>query len=469
MTLNSRNIALQVLCRVERDRAYINIILDAELQKFSGLDQRDKGLATELSYGVVRRQKTLDWYLDQICKKPMQKTNLCLRSILRLGAYQLLMLDRIPPSAAINESVKLAEQYSRQIKLPAKIAKGVVNGILRQLQRSRAVLKKPDILRRQSARLATEHSFPEWLVKRWIQRLGTEGAEDACRVNNQATPLSLRVNSLKSSVIALQEQLSGQVETLQPLPSPLSGLVITGAPPLAELSCLSNGEATVQNAASMLIPFILDPHPGERILDVCAGSGIKTTQIAERMRNQGRITAVDLYEGKLRRLKKNCERWGVDIVQIFCGDMTTVREVPGFVHEGRQGFDRILVDAPCSGLGVLRKHPEAKWTRQEDDMREFQHLQLKILSNASNFLPPEGGTLVYSTCTTEPEENEDLLARFLRTAQGFHVESIHKYIPEDLRPYITAENYLRIDPPQGYFDGFFCARLSSKKEEKFPS
>ena len=198
MTPNSREIALQVLHRVERDRSYINIILDAELQKLPGLDQRDKGLATELIYGVVRRQKTLDWYLDQICKKPMQNTNPYLRAILRVGAYQLLMLDRIPPSAAINESVKLAGQYSRHMKLPPKTAKGVVNGILRQLHRSRETLKKPDILRRTAARLATEHSFPEWLVKRWIERLGPERTEEACRIHNHPAPLSLRVNRLKN-------------------------------------------------------------------------------------------------------------------------------------------------------------------------------------------------------------------------------------------------------------------------------
>lgn len=464
MMPNSRALALQVLCRVERDCSYINIILDAELQKLPQLDQRDRGLATELIYGVTRRKKTLDWYLDQICKKPMEKTNLYLRAILRLGTYQLLMLDRIPPSAAINESVKLAGQYSRQVKLPTKIAKGVVNGILRQLHRGRDTLKKPNILRKPVTRLSTEYSFPKWMVKRWLQRLGVEGAEKVCRINNQPAPLTLRINSLNTSIARLQEHLSTQVETLQPLPSPLPGIAITGAPPLAELSCLSDGEATIQNAASMLIPLILDPQPGEQILDTCAGSGIKTSQIAELMRNQGNITAADLYEGKLQRLQEHCERWGVSIVQSFCGDMATARDLPGFHQKDGQGFDRILVDAPCSGLGVLRKHPEAKWTRQENDIQELQHLQLKILTNAAGFLRSEGGILVYSTCTTEPEENEELLAQFLKTAPNFHVESIQAYVPEELRPCFTPEGYLRIEPPGEYFDGFFCARLSSKEE-----
>ena len=462
MTPNSREIALQVLCRIERDRSYITIALDTELQKFPTLDQRDKGLATELVYGTVRHQKTLDWYLDQFCKKPMQKTNLVLRAILRLGAYQLLMLDRIPPSAAINESVKLAARYRRQIKLPVKTAKGVVNGILRQLHRNRVTLKKPEILRRPSARLASEYSFPEWLVKRWIQRLGIEGAEEACRINNQPAPLCLRVNSLKISLDMLQEQLRAQTGTLQSLPSPLPGFAVSDAPPPTEIVCLSQAEAIVQNAASMLIPLILDPQPGEHILDVCAGSGVKTTQIAERMQNCGRITAVDLYEHKLQRLQETCERWGVDIVQSVCGDMTTIQELPGFDRDGKQSFERILVDAPCSGLGVLRKHPEAKWTRQESDIQDLQHLQLKILTNAVGFLPPEGGVVVYSTCTTEPEENEELLALFLRHAPNFHVEPIHEYIPKALQPWLTAEGYLRIHPPQTYFDGFFCARLSSR-------
>ena len=218
----------------------------------------------------------------------------------------------------------------------------------------------------------------------------------------------------------------------------------------------------MQNAASMLIPLILDPQPGEQILDVCAGAGIKTTQIGELMNNQGRITAVDLYEGKLQRLHENCEHWGVNIVQTFCADMTIVRDIPGVDDEGRYEFDRVLIDAPCSGLGVLRKHPEAKWTRQERDIHDLQRLQLTILDNASGFLSSNGGILVYSTCTTEPEENEDVLAQFLRTARNFQVDSIQEYIPEELHSCLTPEGFLRIDPPRKNFDGFFCARLSSK-------
>ncbi|PID57535.1 16S rRNA (cytosine(967)-C(5))-methyltransferase [candidate division KSB3 bacterium] len=463
MIASSREIALRVLCRVEGKQAYLGPALDAELQKVPELDRRDRGLAAELSYGVLRHRTRLDWYLDQLAKKPMQKANLYLRSLLRLGAYQLMLLDRIPASAAINESVDLAGKYSWKMKLPVRIAKGVVNGILRGLQRSEATLQKPESLSSVTARLAAVYSFPEWLVTRWVERLGRERATECCRINNLPSPLSLRVNSLKLSAEELREELRPQLDSLQRLPAPLHGFLISGAGPLRELSCLSNGSATVQNASSMLMPVLLDPQPGERVLDVCAGSGIKTTQIAELMRNQGRILAVDLYEAKLRRLHEQCERCGVSIAQSRCLDMTTVCGGADIDDTGGQGFDRVLVDAPCSGLGVLRQHPEAKWTRQERDIQALHELQFEILSRAARCLSSKGGVLVYSTCTTTPEENEKVLARFLQQMPNFSVEPVRDYLPDDLHNCLTPEGYLRIEPPRHCYDGFFCARLLSKQ------
>jgi len=447
---NSRELALQILFRIESGKAYIGVLLDTELGK-SSLDSRDKALTTELVYGIVRWRKTLDWYLDQVCKKPMRKTHPWLRHILRLGGYQLLFLDKIPPSAAVNESVKLAGKYSSKSKIPARSAKGFVNAALRQLQRSRNKLQSPDTLFDPVARLAITYSFPEWLIKRWVSRFGESGAENACHINNQPSPLIIRVNTLKTSLSELQHTLSSSVKSVTALPAAIPGFVLSGHPPISELPGYQNGYFTVQNAASILIALTLDPQPGEKILDACAGSGTKTTHIGELMKNRGEITAVDIHAGKLQRLRGNCQRLGITIVQTYHGDMTTSLDF--------QGFDRILVDAPCSGLGVLRKHPEAKWTKQESQILELQQLQVGLLLHAAKLLRP-GGILVYSTCTTEPEENEEVIKKFLQDMKSFQIETLNPYLPDTLQQYVTQEGFLRIDPPQQYFDGFFCARLS---------
>ncbi len=456
---NSRDLAVQILARIEAEQAYANIILDTELQKASLRDPRDKALTTEIVYGVLRWQKRLDWYLDQVCKKPMQQAPPWLRHILRVGSYQILMLDKIPPSAAINESVKLADKYRRKLKLPAHTAKGVVNGILRQLHRSLATLRAPETIPDKVTRLAVQSSYPEWLVKRWFQRLGEQDAEACCRIQNQPSHLMLRVNPFKTSCAALQKSLAEYAGNITPLPDPLNGLVLDGAPAFAELQCYQRGECTLQNAASMLVSQILDPKPRESILEACAGAGIKTTHIGELMENDGKITAVDIHENKLIRLQENCQRIGISIVRAYQGDMTTQLDLPAPHFQDGQGFDRILVDAPCSGLGVLRKHPEAKWTVEEHHIHPLQHLQLQILNQSVSLLNAQHGVLVYSTCTTEPEENEDVIAQFLQDHPGFEIESPQKYLPRELHACITSQGFLRIEPPHEYFDGFFCAKL----------
>lgn len=456
---NSRELAVHILARIEAEQAYANIVLDAELRKSSLRDPRDRALVTELVYGVLRWQKRLDWYLDQICKKPLQQSSPWLRHILRVGGYQVLMLDKIPPSAAINESVKLAEKYRKKLNLPANTAKGVVNGILRQLHRSLETLRRPETIPDVIPRLAAQYSYPEWMVTRWVQRLGEQGAETCCRIQNQPPLLMLRVNPLKTSRAALQESLSNYAGKITPLPDPLNGLVLAGAPALAELRWYQQGECTIQNAASMLISQILDPKPSENILEACAGVGIKTTHIGELMENRGKITAIDIHENKLGRLQENCQRTGISIVQPYRADMTMLLDLPASHFQKDRGFHRILVDAPCSGLGVLRKHPEAKWTVEESHIHSLQQLQLQLLNRSVSLLHLEHGVLVYSTCTTEPEENEEVITQFLQDHPGFQIESPQKYLPSELHACITAQGFLRIEPPQEYFDGFFCAKL----------
>lgn len=456
---NSRELAIYILSRLEASHAYLGILLDAELRK-SSLNPKDKSLVTELVYGVTRWRKTLDWYLDQVCKKPIDTAHPILRQILRSGAYQLLMLDRIPASAAINESVKLAGQYSQETGLPAKTAKGFVNGVLRQLDRMRQSLKSPDTLTDPVRRIAVAYSFPEWMIARWLTRLGEQATIETCRILNQPSRLTFRVNTLKTTLAEFSEALMSQHISVSPLPGNLPGVVVSGSAAVAEIRAYQQGHGTVQNASSMIITNILDPQPGEHILDMCAGSGTKTTHIAELMKNTGHITAADVYDVKLRQLQENCARLGVSIVRTYHGDMTTSVDLPSIDFHGKSGCDRILLDVPCSGCGVLRKYPEAKWTKQETDIAELQQLQARLLQRAASLLAPDGGVLVYSACTTEPEETTMLLQEFLRHTPHFRIESPVPFLPDMLQKYITPEGFLCIEPPQEHFDGFFCARLA---------
>jgi 16S rRNA (cytosine967-C5)-methyltransferase len=449
----SRSLVVRILARIETGKAYADAVLDAELRK-SGLERRDRALATELVYGVLRWRRTLDWYLDQVCRKPMRNTSPWLRRILRLGCYQLLFLDKIPPSAAINESVKLAGAYSRKIGLPAKTAKGFVNAALRQLDRTRSSLQTPDTLADPVARLATAYSYPDWMIQRWMTRLGEAETEAACQRHNTPPPLTVRVNSLTSSCAVLLPLLQQQVASVMPLPGRLPGLSLSGHPPLTELPGYDDGFWTVQNAASMLIPLIVGPQPGEAVLDACAGSGTKTTQLGELMQNQGQIIAIDQQAGKLRKLRENCQRLGITIVQTVCDDVTHFVTA----QSSSAGFDRILIDAPCSGFGVLRRHPDAKWTKQPGQIADLAGLQLRLLRQIAPALRP-GGVLVYSVCTTEPEETDGVVEQFLDSVQDFRVASPLASLPEEAHTFVSASGYLRIEPPQPLFDGFFCAKL----------
>ena len=466
MKTNSREFAFQMLTRIETDHAYANLLLDVELPNANFADPRDIAFATELVYGVARWQKRLDWFLDQVCKKPMAANEPPLRRILRMGAYQLLMLDRVPASAAINEAVNLAGKYHASIKLPEQVAKGVVNGSLRQLDRQRDRLRAPETADDPVTRIAAAHSFPEWLVARWIARIGEAQTEECCRMHNQPSSPTLRVNSLKTSVPEAIAELAAQGIAAERLPGNLPGVTFADAPPLHQLDGMRQGRWMTQNASSMVIAFALDPQPGEQILETCAGSGVKTTQIAELMQNRGKITAADAHQGKINRLRALCKRMGVMNVRPFCGEMTTVSDLPS---KPKDGYDRILVDAPCSGFGVLRKQPEAKWTRRPADIAELSGLQLRLLTHAATLLKRRGGVLVYSACTTEPEENEEVIAEFLRRVEGFRVESLLPHLPETLHLSVTADGFLRIEPPRPPFDGFFCARLVSAESSNMKS
>ncbi|MDH5642137.1 MAG: 16S rRNA (cytosine(967)-C(5))-methyltransferase RsmB [Nitrospira sp.] len=442
--------------------------LDDETEKRASefrLDARDRALAMELAYGVLRRLEFIDWRLAPILQKPLARLPIAIQMLARMGAYQLLYLDRIPASAAVNESVSLAKSYAARLK---RDWSGLVNAVLRNLIRiPEPALPDPAI--DPAHTFSIRYSVPLWLCQRWIERLGLTQAEAACRSASEVPALTLRVNRLR----ATREHVLDRCRQAGVVAAPSSispvGLVLEKSGSVTSLPGFPEGDFYVEDEAAQLIPPILDPQPGDLVLDACAAPGGKATHLAELMKNQGRIVAMDRHKARLDLLRDNCRRLGLTIVRAVTGDARRHEDLSWALRQvDRQqrssdavgsGFaDRILLDAPCSGLGVLRRHPEAKWQKHQDMFRRHHDLQIEILTAVSAVLRP-GGVLVYSTCSTEREETEDVVECFCRTHPGWARESVEPWLPSAALSCVTARGALSTMGNICGMDGFYAARL----------
>jgi 16S rRNA (cytosine967-C5)-methyltransferase len=379
-------------------------------------------------------------------KIPFEKIELGTLNILRLGLYQILFLSRTPSAAAVNESVELAK------RIRGKGGAGFVNAVLRSAIRQKDEIRHPDIVEDPALHISVAQSHPLWLVQRWIKEMGVEETLKICKFNNQISSLTLRTNTVKINQKDLIEKLRG-VE-LRPFPTTFSeeGIVLQDPPPTSELPFLKEGLYIIQDEASQLVTSILDPKPGERILDACAAPGGKTTHMAQKMENWGEIYALDLSKGKLDLIEEMCQRLGIKIVRTIKANAVQPLPIP----KGMM-FDRILADVPCSGFGTLRRNPDLKWRRGEKDIKRLSGLQFSILSNLSVYVK-EGGVLIYSTCTVFHEENEDGVEKFLEEHPEFKLDRMDKVLPEKCHPFIR-NRYFKTFPPEDEMDGFFVARL----------
>jgi 16S rRNA (cytosine967-C5)-methyltransferase len=432
-----RERALAVLCGAERG-TFADSLLEASRREFDG---RDSAFILELVYGVLRRRSLLDWTLERFSTNPLGTTDIETRNILRLGAYQLLFLDKVPASAAVNTSTELAKQYGKK--------HGYVNGLLRSLERKKNDLPLPadaDVAKR----LSVLHSHPLWLVRRWIARIGADLTEEILRQNNKDAPLIIRANALKGTADDLIILLASQgAEARKSRFSP-SGVEIISSPGITALEAFKEGRFMVQDEAAQLVTLMVDPKPGELVLDACAAPGGKATYLAELMGNTGEVVALDSDKRRIDRIRENSSRLGITIVRPKMGDAVKYSEGT---------FDRVLIDAPCSGLGVLRRHPDGRWTKGEKLVAERQAVQRKILANCAELLKP-GGALVYATCTTEPEENEDLINAFITSSRGeFRIDDPRPHLPPSAVPLVGPEGFFRTFPDEPSLDGFFGARL----------
>ena len=435
----ARAVAAGVLEGVEADGAFPEILLDAELARRT-LALRDVALATELVYGALRWQRYLDWILAPHSKRALDGLDTRVRVLLRLAAYQLAFLERVPPFAVVNDAVTLAP------RTPG--VKAFVNAVLRSFARRGAAEREPTPPRDPIEALAVRCSFPTWLAARWVRRYGATEAEALMRAMNERPPLTLRANTLRLGRDALAARLVAE-EGLRPQATRWApeGLVVGGGGAPGTWRAFADGSFAVQDEASMLVARLLEPRPGEAVADVCAAPGTKTTHLAQLMENRGRVLAFDREPARLARVGEAAARLGVVIVEALGG--TVEARAPAF----RGACDAVLVDAPCSNLGVLRRNPDAKWRRRPEDLAAGADRQRTILEAAATMLKP-GGRLVYATCSLEPEENDEVTKAFLAAHPDFALDPPPAFpIPLDM------DGALRCLPHRHGTDGFTAVRF----------
>jgi 16S rRNA (cytosine967-C5)-methyltransferase len=436
----ARPVAARVLERVARDAAFADVTLEHELTR-GALDPRDAALATELVFGTLRWQRYLDWRLERHSRRPLESLDTAVVVLLRLTAYQLLFLERVPAFAAVNDAVSLARRSGK----PG--VAGFVNAVLRALARGRD--REPAPPRDPVEALAVRCSFPTWLAARWIDRYGPEEATGLMRAMNERPPFSVRANTLRVTRDELAERLRFD-ERLRSRPVRFApdGLELEhagGAP--SAWSAFTDGLLALQDQGSMLVSHLLAPAPGDTVVDACAAPGTKTTHLAQLMANRGRIVALDRDPERLARVREAAARLGVTIVETIAAPVEERTRELGAVA------DRVLVDAPCSNLGVLRRNPEVKWRRAVSEVATNASRQSAILDAAATMVKP-GGRVVYATCSLEPEENDEVVRAFL----GRHLE-FSADPPAAFPLPVDPAGFLRCLPHVHDMDGFTAVRL----------
>ncbi len=435
-----RQIAVDVLQAVYGQQAYANIALNKVISQ-NTLKPLDRKFLTELVYGTVKTTNTLDFILGKFLSRPLHKIPPMIVNILRMAVYQIFYMDKIPVSAACNESVNLAKKYAHigTVKF--------VNGVLRNIIRNRESVEFPTMEMDAVVHISLKYHHPEWLVRLWLQEFGEQQTVDLCTANNATPLLSGRTNTLRIQRDELLELL--RTEGIVAEPSKYSGdgfVVREMQASLAETKSFQKGLWHIQDESSMLVAEILNPTANTTTIDVCAAPGGKTTHLAQKMCNQGRIVAFDIYEHKLELIRENAQKLGVNIIEARLQDaQCTVEELLG-------SADSVLVDAPCSGLGVLRRRADARWRKQPSDLSVFAPLQTEILQQASKYVKL-GGYLVYSTCTIRKEENQDVVENFLNT----HADFVREDIVHPSSGERVAE--LCLYPHIDHTDGFFIAKM----------
>ncbi len=426
----ARSLAVHILTRSETRRRYVDHLIETT-EAVKLLSAKDRALMLELINGVLRNRSYLDWIIEQYVHRNYKKQPVLLKNLLRLAVYQMAFLQRIPPYAVISESVKLA----RRLFDPARAS--FVNAVLRNYQRKPFTPPEPkDNLKD----LARYYSHPLWLVERFVEQFGRDELVAWLKANNRVPHTVIRV---------LDDEATADIPLLEPVPNFESYFIVPHGTALHELELWRQGKCIAQDASAGLTIDLVDARPGETIIDLCAAPGGKAIALAHRMQQQGRVVAVDIAEVRLQKIRENCRRTQTTIVEAVQGDARFVELEPA---------DAVLVDAPCSGLGVLARRADLRWQRQPEDFAALTRLQSEILAHAGELVKP-GGRLIYSTCTIDVEENERILQAFLQAHPGFELEDATGKVDA---AFVTPEGFVRTFPHRHQVDGTFAARMRKR-------
>lgn len=441
--MNPREGALLILYEINEKDAFSNIAINQELRN-KPYKQLDKGLITELVYGVLENQIYIDYIIDQFLTHSIEKMNPYTLNLLRLGIYQLLFLDKIPDFAAVNETVNISKKYCKKTT-------GFINGVLRNIQRNGENIGFPNPEKDIIKYLSIKYSHPQWLVETFLNNFGRGFTEELLEANNAVPNLYVRINTLKIGIDDCIKLLIDEGYTVKQSPFIKEAVIVDGIHNIEQSDLYKKGYIQIQDFGSMLVAKILDPKEGDFIIDVCSAPGGKATHIAQLMNNKGTIIARDIHDHKLKLVGKNAERLGVTIIKTenFNGNDLDKNLL--------SRADKVLVDAPCSGLGIIRRKPEIKYRKQPADIESIMTIQYDILKNASKYLKP-GGELVYSTCTINPKENEGIVQEFLDRNSDYTLVDIgDKY--KGFIPGEHAKNMIQLYPNIHNTDGFFISKI----------
>ncbi|MCA0969252.1 16S rRNA (cytosine(967)-C(5))-methyltransferase RsmB [Halobacillus litoralis] len=442
-----RETALTLLTRIGEQGGFSHVLLDQEINK-QQLSRQDGGLLTEIVYGTLQRRDLIDYQIQPFIAK-QKKIKPWIRWLLYMSVYQMNYLERVPDHAVLHEAVEISKKWGH------KGISSFVNGVLRNVQRKG--LRGTDEIKDPVERIAIETSHPLWLVKRWVDQYGIDTTRDMCEANNHHLPMAIRVQPLRISREEAMDVLSEDGFKVEESVFSSQGLIVSEGHILKH-PLFTEGKVTVQDQSSMLVAEMMDLTPGQSVLDACSAPGGKTTHIAEKLEDSGRVTAYDLHEKKAKLVTKKAAQLQLSSITASQADSRKLQDL----HEP-ETFDRILMDAPCSGLGVLRGKPDIKYHKKEEDIFSLRSIQDDLLDHVAPLLKT-GGKMVYSTCTVDRHENEEAVQHFLQTHPEFEVDpAFHEELPETLQQSIgKSELGLQLFPQEWDTDGFFLVRFVKK-------
>lgn len=443
-----REIAVSILVKTQAG-SYSNLLLSQYLN--DNITQKDRALITQLVNGVIQNKLLLDYIMSQFSKIKLSKLTPFVKNAIRLGIYQVYFLNRVPDFAAVNESVNLVK------KNEGRKAANFTNAVLRNVLRHKEMLSFPEKDKDITKYLSVYYSFPPWMVKRWLGLFGADFTEKLCRAFNEPPCLCIRVNTLLTNRNNLLQRLKDEGVHAVPGKFADEAIYILQSPPIHQLKSFEDGLFTVQDESSIIASLAVDPKANEQVLDVAAAPGGKSTHMAALMQNQGTIVSWDIHPHRVKLIEENASRLKASIVK------TRVKDAKILDETMMGSFDRVLIDAPCSGLGVIRRKPDIKWSKKPDDIKALRNEQEHIFFVCSKYVKP-GGVLVYSTCSIEPKENEELVEDFLAKNQEFAYDDLRKSLPETLHDELKSPyGYITLYPHIHGTDGFFVARLKRLK------